>query len=296
MNGLMRRLVWAAVAAFALHNSGATAQDVAAPDAAASDGAMSKKGVGQPLWELGLAVGTGWVPDYPAAGHNSLNILPIPYVVYRGEFLRAGDGALVRGRFIHTDDMELDISLDGSFPAEDNSDRAGMPDLDYLVELGPKLQYTLLRDARSAKVDLEVPLRAVISTDLGDLNFRGVVFNPVLAYQNERLFDIPGAFKLSVGPVFGTEKLTDYFYEVAPAYATAARPAYDAKAGYMGSEVQAAYYRPFTPWLKGFAVAQASVNYGATNQDSPLYKEDVNFGFGVGVVMSLIWSKARVHE
>lgn len=290
MSGLKWRMAFAAMMLIGVQAAGVAAQEQKASTA------DEKKGPGLPLWELGLAVGAGFTPDYPAAGHNSFNVLPIPYVVYRGEFLRAGDGSLVRGRFIHTDDFELDVSLDGSFPADDNDDRAGMPDLDYLVELGPKAQYTIARDAKAAKVEIEVPLRAVLSTDLGDLQYRGIVFNPVLAYQNDKLFDQPGAFKFTVGPVFGTQDLTEYFYEVAPAFATASRPTYSAKAGYMGTEMQAAYFHPFTPWLRGFAVAQASLNYGSANADSPLYKEDVNFGVGAGVILSLLWSKARVSE
>ena len=86
----------------------------------------------------------------------------------------------MRGRFVQPRNVELDISLSGSFAidSDDNDARRGLPDLDYLGEVGPRLQITIARAARHAKIDLELPLRAVFSTDLSDLDYRGVTFSP----------------------------------------------------------------------------------------------------------------------
>ncbi len=275
---------------------GALAQHDPARQQAANQTDAAPNGVGLPLWELGVAGGVGWMPDYPAASSNSFNAIPLPYIVYRGDFLRMGEGSIIRGRIVHTEDFEFDVSLDGSFPANDNDDRAGMPGLDWLGEIGPRLQYTLARDTKAAKIEVEVPVRAVFSTDFSDLEYRGWVFNPALAYQNDRFLDQPGSFKLSIGPVFGSAELNEYFYQVDAAFATPSRPRYEAEAGYMGTEIQASYFRPLTPWLRAFAVVQANVNTGAANESSPLYKDDINLGVGTGVVLSLVWSKQRVSE
>ena len=45
----------------------------------------------KPLWELGAVVGTGYLPDYPAAGQSHFQWAALPLLVYRGVILRAGD-------------------------------------------------------------------------------------------------------------------------------------------------------------------------------------------------------------
>jgi len=127
----------------------------------------------KPLFELGIAGGAGYVPDYPAADQSHLQYLALPYFAYRGKFLRSDEKGLLRGRFVRTRNVELDVSLSGSFAidSDDNDARRGMPDLDYLGEVGPRLQITIARAARHAKIDLELPLRAVFSTGLSDLVF-----------------------------------------------------------------------------------------------------------------------------
>ena len=114
---------------------------------------------GQPLFELGLVGGGGYLPDYPAADESHLRGLALPYFAYRGEIIRSDEKGLLRGRLIQTDDIEFDISLNGSFPvdSDDNDDRRGLPDLDWLGEIGPRVQFTVARaPGGSAKVDLEL--------------------------------------------------------------------------------------------------------------------------------------------
>ena len=111
------------------------------------------------------------------------------------------------------------------------------PTLDYLGEVGPRLQITIARAARDAKIDLELPLRAVFSTDLSDLHYRGVTFSPALAYQNERFFG-PTEIKLGIAAIFASDELMSYFYEVEPRFATATRRAFSPDAGYLGTQVE----------------------------------------------------------
>ena len=99
--------------------------------------------------------------------------------------------------------LEFDMSLDGSFDSDSNKNmaRKGMPDLDYLFEAGPRPQMTLTNHFRGGKVDLELPLRAVISTDFSSASYEGVVFHPQLAWQHENLYGTGTRFKISSGPV-----------------------------------------------------------------------------------------------
>ncbi len=51
----------------------------------------------------------------------------LPYLIYRGEVLRADrDG--IGARVVHTRDLELDLGFSASLPARstDNADRTGM--------------------------------------------------------------------------------------------------------------------------------------------------------------------------
>lgn len=252
----------------------------------------------KPLWELGIAAGGGWLPDYPAAGQNHLNAIGLPYVVYRGDFFRSDEKGLLRGRFVTSKDFELDISLVGSFSADsdDNDARRGMPDLDYLVELGPRIQWTLARAAKWAKLDFELPVRAVFSTDLKGVDHQGFLAQPELAYQHGNFLDSGLALKLGLSASFADAELQDYFYGVEPQFATASRPAYEADAGYLGSRLQLVLTKPLGPALRIFAAGRVELHQGAANEDSPLFREDVTYGAGVGLVWSIFRSQRTVAE
>jgi outer membrane protein len=56
--------------------------------------------VPRPLWELGLGVAALRLPDYRGSDQSSTYLLPLPYVVYRGEWLRTGaDAATLTSTF-----------------------------------------------------------------------------------------------------------------------------------------------------------------------------------------------------
>jgi len=68
-----------------------------------------------PLWELGLGVAALQLPDYRGSDQSSNYLLPLPYVVYRGKWLRADrDGA--RALLIETARAKLDVSVAASVP------------------------------------------------------------------------------------------------------------------------------------------------------------------------------------
>ena len=119
--------------------------------------------------------------------------------------------------------------------SDDNDLRSGMPDLGYLFEAGPEMVIRGPRsesDGRSSQLDFALQGRAVFSyeQDAG-FGYEGLVFEPVLRYQMQGLFGEGSRLRASLGPIFATEDLHDYFYEVAPGFATATRPAFDATGG-----------------------------------------------------------------
>jgi hypothetical protein len=278
-----------------------TATPAPAPALAAGERAVTaaRRPAGQPLWEVGVVAGAATFPDWPAAGDGDIHPVVLPLLRYRGEVLRSDEKGLLRGRLLRTEEVELDVSLAGSLPTESDSSgpRAGMPDLDWLGEIGPRLQWTLARAAHSASIDLEIPLRAVFSTDFhSHLDHEGVLLDPELAWSHSDFLGSGTAVKLGLGAMFGDEGLNDYLYEVAPAYATAGRPAYDAEAGYMGSTVSLGLARPLTDWVSLLGHLQADLHQGAANDTSPLFQDDVTYSAGLVLAVTFARSKARARD
>jgi outer membrane scaffolding protein for murein synthesis (MipA/OmpV family) len=286
------------IAALAAAFPGPSLAQAAKAAAAAPIARSDKPSRTKPLWELGAIAGLGWLADYPAAAQNHLQGVALPYFVYRGKVLRAGDKGIVRGRLFQSERVEFDISLSGSFPASsaDNDARRGMRDLDWLGEVGPRLQITLARAARDAKVELELPLRAVFSTDFSRLDHEGYVFAPALAYQNDRFGGRDIRLKLSLTAKFGSRDIADYFYGVPAASATATRSAFAAKAGYIGSRLQLGFVETMSSRWKMFAGLAADFHHGAANDQSPLFRNKTNIGFGAGIIWSFWQSQRRVRD
>jgi len=248
----------------------------------------------KPLWEVGVGAFAGWLPDYPAAGQNTVHALALPYLVYRGDFWRVGgeeNRGAVSGRFLKNDKYEFDITLSAAFPVDsgDNKARRDMPDLDFLFGIGPQLIFKLINEPGRRKLNFNLQARAVYSTDFSSLGRRGYVFNPILNYTREHVTDLDLKLFTSVGPVFATEKLMDYFYQVAPEFATAARPAYDADAGYLGSSMTVGVSKRFNSRFRALLGTRLGIHSGATNRDSPLFKDELN----LSVFAAFAWSFAQ---
>jgi len=252
-----------------------------------------------PKWEVGIAAGAGWTPHYPAADEGGGAVAGAPYLIYRGRRLRLGDNGWISGRMIKTKRIDLSVSIDGSLPAnsEDNAARAGMPDLDLLLEIGPQLIVTLADRPDIDSVKLKLPLRGVASTDFHNLEYQGLVFQPRLSYGRENLFgaaDLSGS--VSIGPAFASERLMDYFYEVAPQFATAQRPAYDARRGYLGSNMRLGLTYRVSERFKISLGTQFSYYGGAANSDSPLFRSRTGIAAGIGFVWKAWMSKTMVPD
>ena len=252
----------------------------------------------KPLVELGVAGGVGYVPDYPAAGQNHFNGIALPFPIYRGDFIRSDSKGLLRGRLIHSQNFELDVSFSGSLDADsdDNDARRGMPDLDYMAEVGPRLQWTFARAARWARMDLELPVRAVFSTDFSSVEHRGFLVEPQLAYQHENFLDTGAKLKLGLSTIFADEDLQDYFYQVDVPFVTDVRPAYDGRAGYLGSRLRLLFVHPVGKRLRLFVAGDLHSHQGASNENSPLYGEDFTYSAGTGLIWSFYQSDRKVDE
>ena len=121
------------------------------------------------------------------------------------------------------------------------------------------------------------------------------MLNPRLTYR-ERAFIGGTTLSLSFGPVFATERLMDYFYEVRPQYALPGRPAYNAESGYLGTEVALGVSRVLSPRVRLFTGAQLGVFSGATNRGSALLARETNWNFAFGLAWAIWESDRRAKE
>ena len=250
----------------------------------------------KPLWELGVGISALSFPDYRGSDKSSLYAIPFPYLVYRGTFLKA-DRNGIRGTFFDSDRIELNLSVGASLPvnSDDNQARQGMPDLQPTVEIGPSLDLNLWRtDDRRYKLDLRLPVRAAVTIKEGVDNI-GWGFSPRL---NLDIIDVAGLagwnLGLLAGPMIGSERNHEYFYSVAPQYATAERPAFDAKGGYAGSQFLMSMSKHYPKYWLG-AFARWDSLKGAAFVDSPLVKREDYFAAGVGIAWILGESTTRVE-
>lgn len=243
----------------------------------------------KPVWEIGIGGGYFSGFDYPASKDSNRRAIALPFFIYRSPRVRFGEGG-ISAVAIENPKVKLDVSIGGSLNAssDGNRARAGMPDLDFLFEIGPKLEIQLanipLASGGRFKARASSELRAVFVTDFKSIGTQGVVADVGLGanLRNVRHTNLDLFAALDVS--FATEKLQDYFYEVAPEYVTDTRPAFDAKGGYMETRLFAGVgFKPHRQ-VRLFLGAFAGFYEGARNQHSPLFETTSQAGFAAGFV------------
>ena len=157
-----------------------------------------------------------------------------------------------------------------------------MPDLKPTIEVGPALEVHVWHAAdRSVRLDLRVPVRRAITIER-DPRAIGWLAAPNLNVDFRDLFGHVGwDAGVLAGPVFADRAYHDYFYTVAPQYATAARPAYQATGGYSGTESIAALSKRWPQcWVGAFV--RYDTLAGAAFLPSPLVRRSSYWAGGVG--------------
>ena len=256
----------------------------------AATAAQAQEGT-RPLWEIGVFGGVASTPAYPGAADRTSRAMVLPQLIYRGDVIRAERGTL-GARMVRTDVFEFDLGFAASLPAntKDTAARQDMPDLGTLIEFGPRLKMTLARPAPGSQVRLEVPVRAVLEFNSG-VHAQGVAFEPELVFETR---NVGAGWSLSANTslVFGDRKLNNFFYGVAPQFATAARPAFDAQAGLIATRLALSTSREITPDVRLFGFVRYESYSGSANLNSPLHQSSSGTSIGIG----LAWTLGRSDE
>lgn len=250
-----------------------------------------------PQWELGLGATVLRLPDYRGSDESRTYVYPIPYFVYRGERLRV-DRQGARAVLLESQRLEVDFSANATPPVDSSSNRArqGMPDLDPTVEIGPQLNYKLARDAAGAwRLDLRASVRAVLATDLRHTGQAGYTFYPHFNLgARPELLGGRWNVGLHAGPLFATRDYHRYFYGVDPQFATAERPAYEARGGYSGTLALASLSRRVgKAWFGAFV--RYDTLRGAVFEESPLVRRDSSLMAGFALAWVFAESDRRVE-
>jgi len=247
----------------------------------------------EPLWEGGVGIAVLDFPDYRGSSQGRGYVLPVPYFVYRGTFLREDRNGL-RGIFFENERVNLNLSVGASLPVDSsrNHAREGMPDLHATVEFGPSLDVALWEAANHrARVELRLPLRGAVTIE-SHPRFIGGQFSPNV---NLDVADPAGLrgwhLGMLAGPVFTDARYNRYFYEVQDAFATPERPAYTTGGGFAGTQFIVALSKRYPKfWVGGFA--RYDTLAGAKFEASPLVTSKHYYAAGIAVA----WILGESHE
>jgi len=271
--------------------SSVRAEDLVPPAVDAPD---ATGGQTKPLWEAGIGGFAGAVADYPGSNQYRVRGLPLPFFIYRGDFFSSD----VHGPRLQKSSGIVEWELSGGGSLSSNSKggaRAGMPTLDYLLEVGPKAKITVARPTDTSRLTVDLAVREAISTNFASrLRTQGGLFAPDIAYEERAIFGSRWSGLASIGAQFATAGLQRYYYEVEPQYALPGRPAYDARAGYLGATLAVTAFRQVTPSFTVFVGFDLDNYDGAANVDSPLLRTRNDLGAAVGFAWSIGQSKQRV--
>jgi hypothetical protein len=202
--------------------------------------------------EIGLGLALVDTPDYPGSERRQLRLLPIPFLVYEGRWLRADREGL---RLISGSRLRLELSFDGAPPVDSAAGtiRDGMEERLPLLELGPAVRFILF-DRADQKLALRASFRPAIGCDLQHLRYLGHTVAPELRYDGRFVTHRSELnFAISIGPLFRSEGMHDYYYDVAAPDVRVWRPSYDAPGGYSGVRLLVtARLRVSSIWLGSF--------------------------------------------
>ncbi len=249
-----------------------------------------------PQWELGAGVAGLLLPDYRGSDEVRSYLLPVPYIIYRLDWIRA-DRTGIHSILLDREEAEVNLSLSATPPVRSGNNRAreGMSDLAPMVEFGPSLDIHLWRgDGRRFKLDVRTPVRAAFTVESRPRD-AGVSLSPTLNFDIAGIAGRPWQLGMLAGPIFATRRQHRYFYGVSESDARPERPAFDARGGYAGLQFLVALSRRFEKAWFG-AYARYDALRGAVFEDSPLVRRHYYVSAGFAIAWIPLQSSTMVER
>jgi len=172
-----------------------------------------------------------------------------------------------------------------------------MPDLDPTLELGPNLLLRSCASPRSIEIGLRMPVRTVIATDFPTRRMSaGYSSRRSTSTFRDTWLGEGWNLAFAAGPLYGDRRYHNYFYGVAPEFATPQRPAFNAAGGYAGARYSARSASASLP--SGSALfARWDTLAGAVFEASPLVRQKDSFAAGFAIAWYLgnrrRWSRRK---
>jgi len=251
---------------------------------------------GRGTLEYGVVAGGLSYPTFPSATTRKNRVLVLPYIKYKGSRFSLGGSSIAAVHLASGARVKLDLSLAGSFDASSAGVpvRVGMPDLDFIFEAGPVLEYQL-GSFLGGTAQARIPLRGVFTTNFKSITAIGATFSPQLRITWMLNPSTRTELEATLQPVFATEGVQDYFYQVDALYATVPRPAFNARGGYMGSELVVTLSHSFSTTLRVYAYGKLGMYGGATNSASPLFGDTRTTTIGIALRKTIGFKKFRYN-
>ncbi len=235
----------------------------------------------QDFIEIGGGVSMVDVPHYAGSDQSFFYFVPFPFFVYQSDKVSLNREGL-RRHIKKTQNWDFDISFGGTLPldSEDNRAREGMPDLDWVALGGPSVNYRFHSDS-DTQFYAKLPLHLGVATDFTQLDYVGWEFVPTLRLeQTFEQQDTTWRMVSSLSYFYGSQKHNDYYYSVAPEFATLDRPAYQADAGSGGYQgLFGVTRRQGKFWTGAFLRYRTLAD--AEFRDSPLVRQQDNWYVGL---------------
>ena len=240
-------------------------------------------------WQLGVGLSYTRLPHYLGSNESKNYLIPFPHIVVKTKYLSV-DRSVIKGHLLSSDTFKFDISFGGSFKVDssDNELRQGMPDLDYILETGPSLNWLISgRFDSKRNIAFELPVRAAIATDFSGVDFIGWRIVPTVHWKNKwgdkNYWQIDNKLRL----LYATEKYHDYLYSVDDEFIVPGRAGYKAEKGYGGWQYKFDLKYKKDNLLYGFFATYSNI-VQANYRDSSLVVENTDLTLGVFVSWA-IW-------
>ncbi len=255
---------------------------------------FAQEPAGQPLWEVGALALAVSQQAYPGASEQVTRALVVPTFIYRGKYLRAGEGG-ASIRAVKTPTFEFDVGFAGAFGSgnRDIPARRDMPKLGTMVEFGPRLKWNLGSLGPGSRLRAEFPVRGVFDVS-NSFDAKGLAFEPELQYDQRNATG--WSYNASVGALAGNRRLNETFYGVAPVYANATRPAYAASSGLIALRLSAGVSRALSPDWRLFIFGRIDDVHAGANKDSPLVQKKTGASLGFGLAYTLKRSASTAYD
>ena len=242
---------------------------------------------GLPVWEVGIALGGVSLPQYMGSDERYNFAAPIPFVIYRGERLNI-DREGMRMALFGLGELTLDASLGVGLPVKNsNVARAGMPPLHFSLQAGPRLNWNFHATEKSDWT-LRLPWRGVV--DIKG-HYLGWVSEQEVQVEYAAREDL--TLTLKAGALYGSEQFNSYYYDVAPLYATAQRPAYATGAGLHSVGVAGSISWQINERVRVYSMLRYRNLSSGVVRNSPLVKTPHYLMGAVGVAWSFYHSDRR---